>query len=201
MKYRYPFILLFLSTVLIFTSGCATYHSGRLPSGNVNSYANCQDQNGLKVAVKFFDAKESKQTFGVGKLYSLYQPVYIVIDNRSENVYEFKKSTLNKSSVPAEEVAKECGFSTAGRATAYGVAGLFIWPFLIPAVVDGVGSAQANQKMESDYTYKEIKDDRIARNGLLTGIVFLDKMKDGEELVVRLRNLDADSVKLFSFKK
>lgn len=108
---------------------------------------------------------------------------------------------LSKQTAPAEEVAKECGFSTVGRATAYGVAGLFIWPLLIPAVVDGVGSSQANVKMEDDYMYKENKDDRIQPNGLLNGVVFLDKMKDGETLDIRLTNVDNNEIKLFTFTK
>lgn len=190
--------ILILSVVV---SGCATYQAGRLPSSDVSALSNSQDQDGLKVAVKFFDARESKQIFGVGKVAEKYQPVYIAIDNRTKSVYEFKKQDLNKPSVPSEEVAKTCGFNTAGRATAYGVAGLFIWPLLIPAVVDGVGSSNANQKMQSDFMYKEIHDDRIQVNGLLNGVVFLDKMKDGEEIVVRLHNTENNEIKLFSFRK
>lgn len=183
-------------------SGCATYSAGRLPSSDVSTFKNAQDQDGLKVAVKFFDAQESKQIFGVGKVHDLYQPVYIAIDNRTKTGYQFaKRTSINKQSIPAEEVAKSCGFSTVGRATTYGVAGLFIWPLLIPAVVDGVGSAQANQKMESDYTYKEIKDDRVQPNGLLNGVIFVDKMKEGEEFVIRLQNVDTNEIKLFSFRK
>lgn len=182
-------------------SGCASYRSARLPSSDVTSFSNYQDQDALKVAVKFFDARESKKLFGVKKLYQHYQPVYIAIDNRTTNSYEFKKRDLNKQCSPAEEVAQTCGFSTVGRATSYGVAGLFIWPLLIPAVVDGVGSSQANTKMEDDYMYKEIKDERIPPNGLLNGVVFLEKMKDGEELAVRLRNIEGAEIKLFSFRK
>lgn len=182
-------------------SGCATYRAARLPSSDVTSFSNFQDQEGLKVAVKFFDARETKKIFGVGKVYEVSQPVYIAIDNRTKSSYEFKKSMLNKQSMPAEEVAKQCGFSTVGRATTYGVLGLFIWPFLIPAVVDGVGSAQANEKMQDDYMYKEIKDDRVQPNGLLNGVIFVDRMKDGEEFTLRLRNVDNDEIKLFSFVK
>ena len=182
-------------------SGCATYRSARLPSSDVTSFSNFQDQEGLKVAVKFFDARDTKKIFGVGKVYEVCQPVYIAIDNRTKSAYEFKKSMLNKQSMPAEEVAKQCGFSTVGRATTYGVLGLFIWPFLIPAVVDGVGSAQANEKMQDDYMYKEIKDDRVQPNGLLNGVIFVDKMKDGEEFTLRLRNVDNNDIKLFSFAK
>lgn len=194
--------LVLLLCAVVAITGCASYRAGRLPSSDVASFKTAQDQENLMVAVKFFDARESKQIFGVGKVYELYQPVYIAIDNRTKNSYEFsKRGSVNKQSVPAEEAAKNCGFSTVGRATTYGVAGLFIWPLLIPAVVDGVGSAQANQKMESDYMYKEIKDDRIAPNGLLNGVMFVDKMKEGEEFVVRLRNVDNDQIKLYSFKK
>jgi len=172
-----------------------------LPTADVEAFSNYQDQEGLKVGVNFLDAKESKQVFGVGKVSKVCQPTYIVIDNRTNDSYEFKKRMLNKQSIPAEEVAKECGFSTVGRATGYGVAGLFIWPLLIPAVVDGVGSSQANERMQDDYMYKEIKDERIQPNGLLNGVVFLDKMKTGEELAVRLTNIKTNEVRLFSFKK
>lgn len=194
--------LLSLVLVLMFLlQGCASYRAARLPSSDVSSFANHQNQGGLKVVVKFFNARESKKSFGVGKLYRKFQPVYIAIDNRTKTAYEFKKRMLSKQTAPAEEVAKECGFNTVGRATAYGVAGLFFWPLLIPAVVDGVGSSQANVKMEDDYMYKEIKDDRIQPNGLLNGIVFLDKMKDGETLDIRLSNIDTNEIKLFTFVK
>jgi len=126
--------LVILTMFIASLSGCATYRSGRLPSGDVSSFKNVQDQDGLKIAVKFYDARESKQVFGVGKVASLYQPIYIAIDNRTKNSYQFdKRTSINKPSVPSEDVAKNCGFSTVGRATTYGVAGIFIWPLLIPA--------------------------------------------------------------------
>lgn len=187
---------------VVMSSGCASYRAGRMPSSNVETFKNVQDQEGLKVAVEFISPKDSKQIFGVGKVTQLYQPIYIAMDNRTKSSFEFsKRGSINLAGVPAEEVAKNCGFSTAGRATAYGVAGLFIWPLLIPAVVDGVGSAQANEKMESDYMYKEIKDDRIMPNGLLNGVIFTEKMKEGEELTIRLTDVDTREIKLFSFKK
>ncbi len=190
-----------ISAVILTAAGCASYNAGRLPSTDVSTFEKMQDQSGLKVAVKFLDARESKRIFGVDKVAERYQPVYISIDNRTKSAYEFRKRDLNKPSVPAEEVAKACGFSTVGRATAYGVAGIFIWPLLVPAVVDGVGSSSANQKMQADFMYKEIQDGRIQVNGLLNGVVFFDKMKEGEELAIRLQELDTNEIKLFSFKR
>ena len=194
-------LLVWIVLFSFFIAGCASYRAGRLPTANVGSLSQHQDQDGLRVGVEFFDARESKQIFGVSKVSKVCQPTYIVIDNRTTDTYEFKKRMLSQQTMPAEEVAQECGFSTVGRATTYGVAGLFIWPFLIPAVVDGVGSSQANQRMQDDYMYKEIKDDRIEPNGLLNGVVFLGKMKTGEELAIRLQNVNNNEVKLFSFRK
>ncbi|MGM0440362.1 MAG: hypothetical protein ACQEP8_04525 [Chlamydiota bacterium] len=194
-------IIVVISMITILLQGCASYQASALPSADVMSFSNNQEQDNLHAAVKFFNAAESKKMFGTSDVYSRYQPVYIVIDNRTKDAYEFKKRMLNKTTIPAEEVAAECGFSTAGRATAYGVAGLFVWPLLIPAVVDGVGSANANERMGNDYMNKEINDERIPSNGLLTGIAFLEKMKDGELLVMRMRSVDDSSIKLFEFKK
>lgn len=188
--------------VMLVLQGCASYRAARLPSADIASYTNMQDQDGLKVAVRFFDARKTKSIFGVAKVYELYQPVYILIDNRTPDPYSFSKRTsINKQSTPAEEVSENCGFNTAARATTYGVAGIFIWPLLIPAVVDGVGSSNANQKMQADFMYKEIQDDRIQPNGLLSGVVFVDKMKSGEDFVIRLHNADTNEIKLFSFRK
>ena len=57
----------------------------------------------------------------------------------------------------AEEVAKACHTSTAGRATAYGVAALVLWPFAIPAIVDGVKSHEANKELDKDFNEKNIE--------------------------------------------
>jgi hypothetical protein len=182
-------------------SGCATYHSGRLPTRDVFAYQNRQEQNGLHMAVKFFEPSESREIFQRNIGEKGIDPVFIVIDNRSKNTFQFSKSMVNKNTIPADEVAKMCHFSTVGRATGYGVAGLFIWPLLIPAVVDGMGSASANERMRDDFSYKEIKDERISPNGLLNGVLFIEKMKSGEEVAIRLQNVETNETVLFSFRK
>ncbi len=181
--------------------GCASYRAGVLPTRDVFLYDNKQEQDGLNVAVDILDAKETKRVFQFKLQSKNVQPVYLVIDNRSDKTYEFSKANINKQCYSAEEVADKFQFSTAGRATTYGVAGLFIWPLLIPAVVDGVGSANANQKIQDDYAYKAIQDkSRIAPNGMLTGIVFVPNMKPGEDFTIRLTDVADNTVKRFSFR-
>ncbi|MDD4202439.1 MAG: hypothetical protein PHQ52_03135 [Candidatus Omnitrophica bacterium] len=182
-------------------SGCASYNASRLPSKDPFSFANYQQKDGLIMAAQFLSASDSKKVFGVSNLYKKFQPVYITIENKTGETYDFKKSMLNKRTTSAEEVAEICKFNTAGRATTYGVAGLFLWPLLIPAVVDGVGSSNANSKMQDDFAFKEIRDDRIQPNGMLSGVVFLEKMKDGETLDIRLQNVGDNNIALFTFQK
>lgn len=191
-------LLLFVSFAL---QGCATYRGGRLPSNDVFSYADRQEQEGVYVVAHFLDERESKQIFQFNLIQRDVQPVFLIIDNRSPHAIQFKKANINKSVMSADEVADKCKFSTVGRATGYGVAGLFLWPLLIPAVVDGVGSAQANRRIEDDYLFKEIKDERILPNGLLNGIVFIPRTKEGEDFTIRLNNIDRNKIMLFSFKK
>lgn len=190
-----------LVLLCLFFTSCARYHVSNLPSNNVEDYPNRKEQNGVTIACKAFDVREIKQIFSGNTLEKGYQPLYLVIDNRSQSTYQFdKRSSLNMRCTPADEVAKVCGFNTVGRATAYGVAGLFVWPLLIPAVVDGVGSANANQQMQADYCYKEIKDGRIMPNELRDGVVFVDRIKPGQILTVRLRNMDTEEITLFEIE-
>ena len=191
----------FIAITVILLSGCASYNATRMPSADVMSFSNHQETDNLYVVAKFFNSKESKDVFGVSDVYKKYQPIYIAIDNKTKDTYEFNKNMLNITSIPTDEVAEKCGFNTAGRAAAYGVPGLLIWPLLIPAVVDGVGSSQANDKMQRDYSNKEINNGRIAPSGNLNGIMFLNKMKNGEELIIKLKNVDTGEIKAFNFKK
>ena len=55
-----------------------------------------------------------------------------------------------------EEVADKCHTSTAGRATAYGVGALFLWPLAVPAIVDGVRSHEANVKLDKVQNIKGV---------------------------------------------
>jgi hypothetical protein len=190
-----------IALIGLFLFGCAHYRVSNLPSNNVMDYPNRSEQNGVTVACKVFDAAETKQIFSGNTLEKGYQPLYLIIDNRSGNTYQFdKRSSLSKRCTPAMEVAQVCGFNTAGRATAYGVAGLFVWPLLIPAVVDGVGSSNANQQMQADYAYKEIKGGRIIPNELRDGVAFVDKVKPGEILIVRLTNMESNEIALFEME-
>ena len=193
-------------TFLIFQS-CASYQGGRLPGKDVETFANRQVQGEVYMAVDIMNTQKIQQAFQFDLEEYEVQPIYIVIDNRSKQSYQFKKSGIDKQIYSAKEVAEKVQYSTTGRAATYGTlaaAGLVIWPllfFAIPAVVDGVGSSGANQRIRDDYAYKEIEDGRVLPNGLLTGVVYVPRMKDGEGINFRLTDVESGEILRFRFQK
>jgi hypothetical protein len=102
-----------------------------------------------------------------------YQPLQICVQNDSRQYILLTPQSINLPLVPPEDVAREVHTNTVGRAAAYGVAGLFIWPLLVPAVVDGVGSSQANQKLDADYSGKGINQCIIQPYTTVNRVVFV----------------------------
>lgn len=76
---------------------------------------------------------------------------------------------------PAEDVARYVHTNTVGRSLIYGVPGIIIWPLLVPAVADGVGSSQANQKLDADYSSKGVNETIIQPYTTLNRVVFVPK--------------------------
>lgn len=63
--------------LIFFIQGCATYRASRLPSTDVTSFTNYQDQDGLKVVVKFFDARESKKLLELQNFIKNFNPLIL----------------------------------------------------------------------------------------------------------------------------
>jgi len=134
-----------------------------------------EDHNNVTVSCKAFSASESKRYLGRNVLAKGYQPVQICVQNESKSFLLLSPQSLNVPIAPPDDVARLVHTNTAGRATAYGVAGLFIWPLLIPAVVDGVGSSQANQRLNADYASKGMNESVIQPYTTLNRVVFIPK--------------------------
>lgn len=187
----------------LFIIGCANYQSKTLPSPERTfagaSYS--QDEEDVHVAVKFLSPQESKRYFGKKKVGTQFQPTLIAIQNNSREIYHFQKNQLSRPAISADMVAKECQFNTAARATAYAAGALFLWPLAIPAIIDGVGSSNANAKMESDFIMKELQDLDVSPGMTVQGVVFFDPMRQGETLQVKVFSKTGPSPRTFSFTK
>jgi len=165
-------LCLMLLLAAICGPGCASYKAAALPILQPEFAPYSEDHNGVTVSCKAFSEFESKRYLGRNVQAKGYQPLQICIQNESKRYFVLTPQSINLPLIPAEDVAREVHTNTVGRATAYGVAGLFIWPLLVPAVVDGVGSSQANQKLDADYGGKGISQCIIQPYTTVNRVVF-----------------------------
>jgi len=140
----------------------------------------------VTLACKALSREDCKRFFDRDAIDKGYQPVQLTIVNDSSNYILFSNQGISLPVCSPQEVAEKCNTSTAGRATAYGVAGIFVWPLLIPAVVDGVGSSQANTKLDRDFNEKNIEQVVINPYATHNGLVFFSKTEYQDSFFVRL---------------
>jgi hypothetical protein len=106
----------------------------------------------VKVAAKAFDKMDCKRYLDRDVIKKGYQPVQLFIQNNSDKNYLLSLNRLSLPYVRPEEVARTVHTSTMGRILGYGIPGIVIaWPLIIPAVVDGVKSSEANEALDKDF--------------------------------------------------
>lgn len=165
------------STALVATcllsSGCARYRAQPLLQLVNPCPAHPINTEDIKFAHKVFSPADCKIFLDRDVLRHGYQPVQITITNNSNRYLRFSARGISLPCVPPFEVAQRVHTSTVSRVVGWGVPGLFIWPFLIPAVVDGVGSENANKQLDIDYATKFARAQVIEPYTTLNGIIFV----------------------------
>jgi len=63
--------------------------------------------------------------------------------------------------------------STIKRTGRYGLPGLFFWPLLVPAIVDGLGSEKANEKLDADFVQKSLHVQIVRPYSLVNGLILV----------------------------
>ena len=102
-----------------------------------------------------------------------YQPVQLSIQNNTDKEYFFALDRVGLSLARSEEVAEKVHTSTVGRATGYSIGALFFWPLAIPAIVDGIKSANANEALDLDFSIKAARDQVIFRYSNFNKLLFV----------------------------
>ncbi len=191
--------VLFLGVIgFCFLSGCARYRAQHLNQLTVRSAQ--KKQQSVYFASKLFDREDCKKYLDRNVLRQGYQPIQITITNNTSSVLRFTKKDISLTCVSAMQVAKKVHTSTAGRAAGYGVAGLLIWPFLIPAVVDGVGSSEANRDLDVDFGQKELVDQTINPFTTVNGLIFVPISECSPNFSIKLVNAQSGEELMLSAK-
>ncbi len=167
-KISLPFIAVL--AMLLLLSGCASYSASPL-----NSLASeiIIGAGSVFIGAKAFNKADCKKYLDRDVIAEGYQPVQLYIQNSSEKDYLFALNRVSVSFATPEEVADKVHTSTVGRATGYGVGALFLWPLAIPAIVDGVKSAKANEALDNDFSAKVARDQIIFRHSHFNKLLFV----------------------------
>jgi hypothetical protein len=153
MKIKQNLLATIVGVLLI--SGCAKYR----PQPLELPQAPAQEKDGIEVQAAVLDSTTSKHIFGQRSPRSKgYIPIHVAVTNKTSQTYELDAWRIGLELVPANHVARQIEFNTAGRVAGWGIAGLFFAPLFIPAFVEGYKSTNANRKLARDLEKRAISD-------------------------------------------
>jgi hypothetical protein len=189
-----------LLVVCMTLTGCASYQASSL--GNLSPILVTSNKTGLHddviVCAKTFDKNDCKKYLDRDVIGHGYYPVQIYIENNSDRDYLF---SLNRVSLPCarpEEVAEKVHTSTVGRVAGYGAAAFFTCAlFVIPAIIDGVKSSNANTALDSDFGAKAARDHVIYQHSHSNMLMFVPSNAYQPTFTVTLIDQSSNRSKLF----
>lgn len=159
---------------LLVLSGCASYKSSplhRLTTTPVKVTEKKKDK--ILFSHRVYNKADCERYLGRDILVAGYQPIQLTITNQTQRNLLF---SVNNISVPcvSQEVVKNLVYtSTTSRAVGYGIAGLIIAPFIVPAIVDSIWSVEANKQLDVDYSAKSSEEQTIRPGETLNGVIFV----------------------------
>ncbi len=179
------FCYVMLGIILLGLSGCAKYKAR--PLSQLTDIASAGvDDDSVSMAYRVFDLADCKKYLDRDVIAAGYQPIHISISNNSNHPMHFSRRNLSLVTVDPADVAEQVHTNTTARAMGYGFTAIFLWPFAIPAIVDGIGSAQANERLDVDFDRKSLHDQLINPFETIHGLVFvpLDSYKSDFQIAL-----------------
>ncbi len=129
------------------------------------------------------------------------QPVQIQFTNNSEYSYILSADSFSFPCIPYQEVAECVSFNTAKRLTLWGIGTLFIWPLVIPFVIEAIESPKANERLETDFQNKSLDFTVVGPHQTVNKLVFVEKSEFSEHFsfsVVNMKNNEKLAVSTIS---
>lgn len=181
-------------------SGCASYNAA--PLNNLSSdvmLSSYEAKNSdVLVTAKAYDKLDCKRYLDRDVISKGYQPIQLYIQNNSDRSYSFSLNRIDLPYARQEEVAGKVHTSTVGRILGYGVPGVIIlWPLIIPAVVDGIKSADANEALDYDFSSKIARDQIINPHSHFNKIIFVPVSDFQQSFNVTLIDQESNKPKTF----
>lgn len=192
--------MLFISTAIVMLSGCASYNAAplnTLSSEAVHSVSSDKSSD-IFITAKAYDKRDCKRYLDRDVIAKGYQPVQLYIQNNSDRSYSFSLSRIDLAYARQEEVAGKVHTSTVGRILGYGIPGVVVlWPLVIPAVVDGIKSSEANDALDYDFSAKTARDQTIIPYSHFNKIIFVPVSDFQQSFNITLIDQESNTPKVF----
>jgi hypothetical protein len=157
--------------LLLGLSGCAHYRAKPLRRLTVRNFAHTEHVVSFEHHV--FDKYDCRCYLDRNVKGRGYQVIHITLTNNTHNTLSFSPSRFSFPCIDPQEVADTVHTNTTARAVGYGLTGIFVWPFLVPALVDGIGSSKANEKLNIDFHRKALHEQFVKPLSTINGLIFV----------------------------
>ncbi|MFA6262858.1 MAG: hypothetical protein WCW33_04825 [Candidatus Babeliales bacterium] len=194
MKLQKSIFLWVISIVLC--TGCARYEAQPLAKAGLATHE--KKPTSYRCAYHVFTKDDCKRYLGRNVVAKGYQPILITFTNNTKRYFRVLRENISMPTIPASQVVRRVHTSTVGRSLGYGIAGLIVWPLLIPAIVDGIRSSQANYKLDRDFASKELADQVVGPFVTLDGLIFVPKEKFSWNFTIKI--IDAETEEVLTLK-
>lgn len=189
---------IFTYSALILLTGCASYNASTLSMLSPETAMQSKENPNVLVSWKAFDKKDCETYLDRNVLSEGYIPIQLTIRNNSTDPMYLSPDNFSTPVSSSDEVARKVHTSTGGRIAAWGIGGLIFFPLLVPAVVDGFGSAKANDSLDADYKAKTLKEHTIQPHSSFNGVVFIPKQYADQKIQMFLVNQKTQAKVAFS---
>jgi hypothetical protein len=131
-----------------------------------------------------------------------YYTVQFTVENNSDYTLTLQNENISLPTASPDMIAALLHTSTGGRSAAYGAAGFILFaPLLIPAVVDGIKSSEANGLVDADIHDRAAAYRNIAPRQSREHIVFVNRHSfNGGDVELRLSVHENAATKFLDFK-
>jgi hypothetical protein len=179
---------------LLFISGCARYTAKPLGNAVVHASSGAKKSASTVCAYHVFTKDDCKRYLGRNVVAKGYQPILITFTNNTKRYFRVLRENISLPTVPASQVVRRVHTSTVGRSLGYGIAGLVVWPLLIPAIVDGIRSSQANDRLDRDFASKELPAQVVGPFATSNGLIFVPKEKFTKNFTIKIIDAETEEV-------
>jgi hypothetical protein len=156
-----------VSLALLFT-GCASYDASGLSALDPDCVRSYGEVDGMAIGCKAFNRDDCLHYLGRDVLAKGYQPIQLTFQNMTGKRFIYSTREISLPCSCPDEVGKRVHTSTFGRIFLYA-------PLVIPALIDGIKSSQANHTLDIDYHEKAPDHFVISPHSYFKTLIFVPK--------------------------